>query len=61
MRALTESMDQKASMLGKEYAGVPEPYTLPEKPEDYFPCLMVLAGSGTPILLVSMTENAFKF
>ena len=43
-------------MFGKEYEVVPKPYTLPEKPEDYFPCLMVVAGSGTVILLVSMTE-----
>ena len=47
-------MEDTISMLGTEYKKIPEPYILPDKPDDYFPCLMVLAGSGNPFLLVSL-------
>ena len=48
---------EKEPELGEEYIDKPEPYTLSDDPDDYFPCLMVLAGSGNPFLKVSIEEE----
>ncbi len=45
---------------GKENEDIPEPYTLPENLEDIFPCLLVLAGSGNPILRVRRADLVEK-
>ena len=49
--AFVNSREQEPE-LGQEYIDIPEPYTLPDNPDDFFPCLMVLAGSGNPFLKV---------
>ena len=55
MNAWFTKAREKEPELGEEYIDIPEPYTLPDNPDDYFPCLMVLAGSGNPFLKVSIS------